>query len=236
MTIQGQGKNNKSNHRSRYVINQLEKEESWRLFRIIGEFVEGFDILPNYLPAVTVYGSARTQPGMPDYETARKLGRRLSECGYSVITGGGPGAMEAANRGAHEAGGSSIGLNVELPREQKPNSYLSLSLSFRYFFVRKVMLVKYATAFILLPGGFGTLDELFETLTLVQTHKITPFPIVMLGKDYWQGLVAWMEKEMLGRGLINPEDMRLFYLTDDVEEAVQLVESFYASKDAGTPP
>ena len=235
MEIKGKGKN-KSNHRTRYVINQLEKEESWRLFRIIGEFVEGFDVLPNYLPAVTVYGSARTKPGDPDYETSRKLGRRLAECGYTVITGGGPGAMEAANRGAHEAGGASIGLNVELPREQKPNAYLNLSLSFRYFFVRKVMLVKYATAFILLPGGFGTLDEMFEVLTLVQTHKIAPFPIVMLGKEYWQGLVQWMEKEMLGRGLIAPEDLNLFHVTDDVEEAVRLVESFSASKDAGTPP
>ncbi|MDH4246699.1 MAG: TIGR00730 family Rossman fold protein [Deltaproteobacteria bacterium] len=235
MPNKGKG-NNKSNHRHRYVINQLEKEESWRLFRIIGEFVEGFDILPNYLPAVTVYGSARTQPGMPDYETALTLGRRLAECGYTVITGGGPGAMEAANRGAHEAGGNSIGLNVELPREQKPNAFLNLSLSFRYFFVRKVMLVKYATAFILLPGGFGTLDEMFEILTLVQTHKVAPFPIVMLGKDYWGGLVTWMKKEMLSRHLISPEDMNLFHVTDDVEEAIRLVEAFSTAKDAGTPP
>ncbi|MDH5752810.1 MAG: TIGR00730 family Rossman fold protein [Deltaproteobacteria bacterium] len=224
------------NNRSGYVINQLEKEESWRLFRIIGEFVEGFDLLPKYLPAVTVYGSARTQKDTPDYELARKLGKQLAESGFSVITGGGPGSMEAANRGAYEAGGKSIGLNVNLPLEQKPNPYLSLHLNFRYFFVRKVMLVKYATAFMLLPGGFGTLDELFETLTLVQTHKIAPFPVVMVGRDYWKGLVDWIENHMLADGLISSEDMELFHLTDDIEEAVELVRSFHNGDDQSSPP
>ena len=226
-------KNNQARH---YVINQLEKEESWRLFRIIGEFVEGFDILPDFLPAVTVYGSARVKEGHPNYKLARELGRGLSEKGYTVITGGGPGLMEAANRGAYESGGRSLGLNVELPQEQHPNEYLTLSLSFRYFFVRKVMLVKYASAFILLPGGFGTLDELFETLTLIQTRKITPFPVVLMGTDFWGGLIDWIQKTMLEEKTISPDDLNLFHVTDDIEEALHLVSQYGDEKDDALSP
>jgi uncharacterized protein (TIGR00730 family) len=221
---------------NRYEINQLEKQESWRLFRIIGEFVEGFDVLPNYLPAVTVYGSARVKEGSPFYAMARDLGRALTEAGYTVITGGGPGLMESANRGAFERGGASIGLNVELPREQKPNAFVTMALSFRYFFVRKVMLVKYATGFILLPGGYGTLDEFFETITLIQTRKIRPFPVVLLGKDYWAGLVGWMRERMLGEGLIAADDLELFHVTDDVHDAVAHVQRFRERQDASVPP
>lgn len=207
-----------------FEINALRKEEPWRLFRILGEFVEGFDALPECLPAVTVYGSARVEPGSPDYERARRLGALLAERGYSVITGGGPGLMEAANRGAFERNGKSVGLNVALGREQIPNSYTTTHLHFRYFFVRKVMLVKYSSAFYVLPGGFGTLDELFECLTLIQTHKIEPFPVVLIGTEFWGGLVDWLKDQVLGRGLVAESDLRLFRVTDDIEESVRLVE------------
>ena len=192
-----------------YEINELEKREAWRLFRIIGEFVEGFDVLPQFLPAVTVYGSARVQEDHPNYKLARELAQALTKEGFSVLTGGGPGIMEAANRGAKEGGGNSIGLNIELPMEQFINAYTTFGLSFRYFFVRKVMLVKYASAFFLLPGGLGTLDELFETLTLIQTKKIKPFPVVLLGTDYWAGLVDWIRERALNGGMISEEDMDL---------------------------
>ena len=201
------------------------------MFRIIGEFVEGFDILPNYLPAVTVYGSARISEDSPSYAQALELGQALAREGYTVITGGGGGVMESANRGAFDAGGKSIGLNVELPQEQKPNPYLTYGLSFRYFFVRKVMLVKYATGFVLLPGGFGTLDEFFETLTLIQTGKIKPFPVVLLGTEFWGGLVEWMKQHMVDRGLVGKDDLSLFLLTDDVEHAVAYINQY--RKDNG---
>jgi hypothetical protein len=207
-----------------FEINALRKEESWRLFRIMGEFVEGFDSLADYLPAVTVFGSARTAPEHPDYETARQLGTALAQRGYTVFTGGGMGVMEGANRGAFESGGRSIGLNVSLPREQQPNSYTTRHLQFRYFFVRKVMLVKYASAFYVLPGGFGTLDELFESLTLIQTHKVEPFPVVLMGREYWSGLVDWLRSQALRRTLLEPADLELFHVTDDIEEAVGFVE------------
>ena len=201
------------------------------MFRIIGEFVEGFDILPNYLPAVTVYGSARISEDSPSYAQALELGQALAREGYTVITGGGGGVMESANRGAFDAGGKSIGLNVELPQEQKPNPYLTYGLSFRYFFVRKVMLVKYATGFVLLPGGFGTLDEFFETLTLIQTGKIKPFPVVLLGTEFWGGLVEWMKQHMVDRGLVGKDDLSLFLLTDEVEHAVAYINQY--RKDNG---
>jgi len=208
---------------SQYLINELERQDSWRLFRILGEFVEGFDVLPLFLPAVTVYGSARIPAEHPFYDWGRRLGQGLVARGYSVFTGGGGGAMEAANRGAQEAGGNSIGLNIELPREQRANSYLTRGLHFRYFFVRKVMLVKYATAFYLLPGGFGTLDELFETLTLVQTLKIRPMPIVLIGTDFWGGMIGWLRDRVVAEGLIEPRDLELLRLTDDVDDAINLV-------------
>lgn len=223
-------------HKNHYEINKLEKQDSWRMFRILGEFVEGFDTLPNYLPAVTVYGSARITEDSPYYDLSRRLGRALVNEGFTVITGGGPGVMESANRGAFESKGRSIGLNVELPREQKPNPFLSLSLSFRYFFVRKVMLVKYATAFILLPGGYGTLDEFFETLTLIQTNKIKPFPVVLLGQDYWSGLVDWIRERVLGEEMISPEDIDLFHITDSVDEAIALVRQYRRNQDSSAPP
>jgi len=201
------------------------------MFRIIGEFVEGFDILPNYLPAVTVYGSARISEDSPSYAQALELGQALAREGYTVITGGGGGVMESANRGAFDAGGKSIGLNVELPQEQKPNPYLTYGLSFRYFFVRKVMLVKYATGFVLLPGGFGTLDEFFETLTLIQTGKIKPFPVVLLGTEFWGGLVEWMKQHMVDQGLVGKDDLSLFLLTDEVEHAVAYINQY--RKDNG---
>ncbi len=198
--------------------------ESWRVFRIIGEFVEGFDTLANLGAAVSVFGSARTLPGDPYYEMAVECGRKLVEKNFAVITGGGPGIMEAANKGAFEAGGKSVGLNISLPMEQVPNRYQNVEIDFRYFFCRKVMFVKYARGFILFPGGFGTLDEMFESLTLIQTLKVVPFPVVLIGSDYWKGLVEWI-RETLDRRYhtISPEDDELFMLTDSVDEAVQCV-------------
>jgi hypothetical protein len=221
---------------SRFEINELEKKDSWRVFRIIGEFVEGFDVLPDYLPAVTIYGSARTRTGHPYYEVARKLSRAMAERGFTVLTGGGPGVMEGANLGAYEIHKPTIGLNIELPMEQAPNKYATITMKFRYFFVRKVMLVKYSSAFFLLPGGFGTLDEMFETLTLIQTHKIKPFPVLMIGKAYWSGLVDWMREKMLVEGMIGPEDLELFHVTDDLDEAVAMVEAHQRTRDTSTPP
>jgi uncharacterized protein (TIGR00730 family) len=172
-----------------YIINEMKKEDSWRLFKIIGDFIDGFEVMPNFQPSVTIFGSARVKEGSKYYEAARELAFKLSKKGFSIVTGGGPGIMEAANRGAFEAGGNSIGLNIKLPKEQKPNKYLTEILNFNYFFARKVMLVKYATAFILFPGGFGTLDEITETLTLIQTKKLKPFPVILYGNEYWNGFV-----------------------------------------------
>ncbi|HEX2222468.1 MAG TPA: TIGR00730 family Rossman fold protein [Candidatus Limnocylindria bacterium] len=199
------------------------QSDPWRTLRIVGEFVEGFDALAGVGPAVTVFGSARTKPDDPQYELARALGRRLAEEGFAIITGGGPGLMEAANRGARDAGGLSIGCNIELPFEQGINDYVDLGLEFRYFFVRKVMFLKYAEAFCIFPGGFGTLDELFEALTLIQTAKVANFPVVMFGSEYWSGLIAWLRDPMLAEGKISPGDLELFTVTDDVEEAVRTI-------------
>jgi hypothetical protein len=219
-----------------FEINALRKEESWRLFRILGEFVEGFDTLPACLPAVTVYGSARTDESDPEYARARRLAELLVERGYAVITGGGPGIMEAANRGAFERGGTSVGLNVALPREQVHNPYTTMHLQFRYFFVRKVMLVKYSTAFFVLPGGYGTLDELFECLTLIQTHKVEPFPVVLIGAEFWGGLVGWLKAQALKRKLVDAWDLDLFRVTDDIEEAVRMVEDRSGTRPARPQP
>jgi len=216
--------------RRRYEINQLEKEESWRMFRIIGEFVEGFDTLSRITPAVTVFGSARAQPGDFSYDTALTIGRELAKADFTVVTGGGPGVMEAACKGAHEAGGQTIGLNISLMAEQKLNPYVSLSLNFHYFFVRKVMLVKYATAFVLLPGGFGTLDELFETVTLIQTHKIRPFPMILVGREYWAGLVDWLRRDAVSRDYVPASDVELLKISDDPQEIVRLITQFYESQ------
>lgn len=201
--------------------------EPWRLFRIMSEFVDGFEILPNYLPAVSIFGSSRLKRGAKYYELARDITKRLAKEGFSIITGGGPGIMEAGNRGAKEGRGHSIGLNIELPQEQMPNKYITTLLNFRYFFCRKVMFVKHATAFIILPGGFGTLDEFFEALTLIQTERIKQFPIIVVGKDYWKGLFDWMRDHMLKSKLIDEKDMHIFKLMDDPRKIVQEIKDFY---------
>jgi uncharacterized protein (TIGR00730 family) len=197
--------------------------DPWRVLRIQSEFVEGFGALAELGPAVSVFGSARTRPEDPVYEVGVRVGAALAEAGYAVITGGGPGAMEAANRGALEAGGVSVGLGIELPFEQGLNRYVDLGINFRYFFARKTMFVKYAVGFIVLPGGFGTLDELFEALTLVQTRKVTSFPLVLVGTSYWGGLVQWLRETAGGAGTISHSDIDLLHLTDDVDEAVRLI-------------
>ena len=196
--------------------------DPWRVLRILSEFVEGFDALNEVGPAVTVFGSARSHPNDPYYIAGRKLGAALANRGFAVITGGGPGIMEAVNRGCHEAGGLSVGCNIELPHEQSLNKYVDLGVEFRYFFVRKNMFVKYARGFVIFPGGFGTLDELFESLTLAQTGKIEHFPIVLFGTPYWKGLLDWLKDHVLGAGAIAPDDLNLMTLTDDPEEAAEM--------------
>ncbi|WP_051105597.1 LOG family protein [Parafrankia discariae] len=197
--------------------------DPWRVLRIQSEFVEGFGLLADLPPAVTVFGSARVGRDEPEYELGRRLGAALVDAGYAVITGGGPGAMEAVNRGAQEAGGLSVGLGIELPFEQDLNDWVDLGVSFRYFFVRKTMFVKYAEAFVIMPGGFGTLDEFFEALTLLQTGKVTRFPVVLMGTAYWSGLLDWLRSTVLGSARIKPGDLDLVTLTDDVDEAVRLI-------------
>lgn len=190
----------------------------------MAEFVEGFDTLAAVKrPSVTIYGSARTPEDHPDYAKAREIGRQLSEHGYGIVTGGGPGIMEAANRGAFDADGLSIGLNIDLPHEQEGNPYVNLPLDFRYFFVRKVMFMKYSMGFICMPGGFGSMDELFESLTLIQTKKIKPFPIILVGSSFWTGLVDWIREQLLGNGKIAEEDLMLFEILDDVDEIVSYI-------------
>ncbi|WP_236551584.1 TIGR00730 family Rossman fold protein [Aeromicrobium sp. 9AM] len=202
--------------------------DPWRVLRIQSEFVEGFGALAELGPAVSIFGSARTKPDDPMYEAARQIAARLCGEGYAVITGGGPGAMEAANRGASECGGVSVGLGIELPHEQGMNEWVDLGINFRYFFVRKTMFVKYAQGYVVLPGGFGTMDELFEALTLVQTQKITSFPIVLFGTEYWSGLIDWLRTTMLTDGKIGQPDIDMLHLTDDIDEAVQ----WFVAKDS----
>ena len=197
--------------------------DPWRVLRIQAEFVEGFGLLAELPRAVSVFGSARTPRDHPHYAAGAAIGAALAQAGYAVITGGGPGAMEAANRGASEAGGLSVGLGIELPFEQDLNEWVDVGIAFRYFFVRKTMFVKYAQAFVILPGGFGTLDELFEALTLVQTGKVTRFPIVLFGTEYWGGLVDWLRDTVVAGGKASERDLMLFHVTDDVDEAVRLV-------------
>jgi uncharacterized protein (TIGR00730 family) len=196
--------------------------DPWRVLRILSEFVEGFDALNEVGPAVTVFGSARTKKTDPYYKAGERLGRALAQRGFAVITGGGPGIMEAANKGCHDAGGVSVGCNIELPHEQSLNRYVDLGVEFRYFFVRKNMFVKYARGFVIFPGGFGTLDELFESLTLAQTGKIEHFPIVLFGTQYWTGLLDWLKGQVLAAGAIAPGDLKLMTLTDDPEEAAEM--------------
>jgi len=214
-----------------YEINELAKEESWRMFRIIGELVEGFDSLADVEPAVSIYGSARITPGDELYAQTREIARRLGEMGFSIITGGGPGVMEAANRGALEAEVKSVGLNIQLPQEQLSNVYTTKSITFDHFFVRKIMLVKYASAFIMMPGGLGTLDELTEVLTLMQTHKIKPFPVVLFDSKYWKGFLDWLRSSVLSRGFISEADFDLLRVCDHPDEAIEAVRVWHAKQE-----
>ena len=210
--------------------------DPWRVLRIQTEFVEGFGLLAELPRAVSVFGSARTPAEHPDYAMAQALGGALADAGWAVITGGGPGIMEAANRGASEAGGLSVGLGIELPFEQSLNEWVDLGIEFRYFFARKTMFVKYAQAFVILPGGFGTLDELFEALTLVQTRKVNQFPVILMGSAYWAPLLDWIRGTLAQGGYISPEDLDLIHLTDDVDEVVALIEQAYEDRGGGPPP
>src|SRR5437764_772914 len=209
--------------------------DPWRVLRIQAEFVEGFGLLAELGPAVSVFGSARTAPGSPEYEQAERIGAGLAGAGYAVITGGGPGIMEAANKGAAGANGVSVGLGIELPVEQGLNDHVEIGLEFRYFFVRKTMFVKYSQAFVVLPGGFGTLDELFEALTLVQTGKITQFPIVLVGSDYWSGLLAWLRDVVCGEGKVSPGDLDLLSIADAPDEVVRIIRAAHGEGAGGEP-
>ena len=211
-------------------------KDTWRIFRIMSEFVEGYERLSQCGPSVSVFGSARTKPGTPYYELGVTVGRKLAEHGFAVITGGGPGIMEAANKGAQEAGGASVGLNIALPHEQAANPYVDFDklITFDFFFARKTMFVKYAQGFIVLPGGFGTMDELFESLTLIQTHKTTRFPVILMGTTFWQPLVDWLHATMFTEGNIAAVDFDLFHLTDDPDEAVRIIEAF--CREVGVAP
>jgi uncharacterized protein (TIGR00730 family) len=213
-----------------YEINDLAKEESWRLFRIIGELVEGFDKLAGIEPAVSIYGSARISSNDELYAQTEEIALKLGELGFSIITGGGPGIMEAANNGALKAGVTSVGLNIELPEEQACNAYTTKSITFNHFFIRKVMLVKYATAFIIMPGGLGTLDELTEVLALIQTHKIKPFPVVLFNMGYWKGFLDWLQKSVCARGFISDEDLSLLRVCDKPEAVIEVVKKWYKKR------
>ncbi len=210
-------------------------KDLWRVFRIMGEFVEGFETLSELGPCVSIFGSARSMPGSEEYNMAESVARKLVGVGYGVITGGGPGIMEAANKGAHMAGGLSVGLNIVIPHEQVANPYVDRTrlVNFDFFFVRKVMLVKYAQGFIVLPGGFGTMDELFEALTLIQTGKSSLFPVILMGTSYWGGLVDWLKNTMAARGKVSQEDLDLFSLTDEPDEAVDIIQTFYRKHTIG---
>ncbi len=208
-------------------------EETWRIFRIMAEFVEGFETLSTAGPCVTLFGSARTPRDDRYYALAETTAKKAAQSGYGVISGGGPGIMEAANKGATEGGGKSIGLNIQLPFEQVSNPYIKTPINFRYFFIRKVMFLKYTSAVIVFPGGFGTLDEMFEALTLIQTQKISHLPLIMMGSDYWKGLIDWLKKEMLGEKYINPEDIDMIKVTDDPDEAISTINEFYRKREAG---
>ncbi|HEY4654339.1 MAG TPA: TIGR00730 family Rossman fold protein [Cyclobacteriaceae bacterium] len=209
---------------------EIKSSDSWVIFKVMSEFVEGFEKLAKIGPCVTIFGSARTEPGHPYYTTAEEIAYQLVQHGYGVITGGGPGIMEAGNRGANRANGKSVGLNIFLPFEQKGNIYIDKDklLSFDYFFVRKVMFVKYSQGFIVMPGGFGTLDELMEALTLIQTQKTARFPVVMVGRKFWKGLVGWFDEALVREGMVGEEDLRLYNLVDTPEEAVKVIDDFYS--------
>lgn len=209
-------------------------EETWRMFRILAEFVEGIETLSSAGPCVSIFGSARTKPEESYYKMAVDVAKMIAKHGYGVITGGGPGIMEAANKGASEGGGTSVGLNIDLPFEQHPNEFQNIEMHFRYFFVRKVMFLRYAAAVVILPGGYGTIDEMFETLTLIQTQKTPQLPLILMGKDYWGGMMDWIKKDMLGHEYISPEDPDLLHITDDPEEAMAVIDKFYNQRKTFT--
>ena len=206
-----------------YLINEMTVRDTWRTFHIMAEFVEGFEALAECHPSVSIFGSTRVKPDDEVYQKAERIGQLLAENGFGVITGGGSGVMEAANKGASLAGGKSIGLNIELPLEQMPNPYTNMNLIFHYFFVRKVMFIKYAMAYLILPGGFGTMDELFESITLIQTHKIRPFPVILVGSKYWKGLLDWIKEVVLKEGKISPSDLEILQVTDEPEEIIKII-------------
>lgn len=208
------------------------EKDAWRIFKIMGEFVEGYDRLHKIGPCISIFGSARTKPDDHYYQKAADIAQKLTKIGFGVITGGGPGIMEAANKGAQEGGGKSVGLCINLPFEEQANPYVDkeYTLKFDYFFARKVMLVKYAKGFVVFPGGFGTLDEFFESLTLIQTKKTNPFPIILFGNSYWDGLLKWLKNSMLEAGTINENDLKLFSITNDVDEAVNIIADFYKQR------
>jgi len=211
-----------------YLIDEMGLSESWRIFRIMGEFVEGVEEMYEVGPAVSIFGSARITADNPHYQDAVKISGMLAENGFAVITGGGGGIMEAANKGAAEKNGKSVGLNIVLPMEQKPNPYSNINVEFNYFFVRKVMFVKYAMAYVILPGGFGTLDELFEAVTLIQTKRVKPLPVILFGTEYWGGLIEWIKSRLLEGKFISPRDLDIIKLTDDPEEVLNIVQGVHA--------
>lgn len=208
---------------NQYVVDDLTHKDTWRMFLILSEFVEGFEAMPEVFPAVSFFGSARTPTDSEEYRNTVELARTLVENGFNIISGGGPGIMEAANKGASEAGGKSVGLHIHLPNEQKPNDYANIKLDFKYFFIRKVMFVKYAVAYIIMPGGFGTLDELFEAITLIQTKRIKSFPVILVGSDYWKGLIDWIKGTLLKKKAVSEEDLNIFQLVDDPRDALSII-------------
>ncbi len=221
-----QGRRTPEKAEKQYLLDAITVHDSWRLFKILAELVDGFETLAEISPAVTIFGSARVRPGDEIYERTVTIARKLAENGFNVITGGGPGIMEAGNKGAREGGARSVGLNIMLPMEQEPNPYANVKLDFQYFFVRKVMFVKYGQAYIGMPGGLGTLDEIFEALTLIQTHRIKPFPVILVGKDYWSGLADWIRNTLLARNYVSQQDLDLVTLLDDPDEVVNTIRRY----------
>jgi uncharacterized protein (TIGR00730 family) len=207
-----------------YLLDEMELSESWRLFKIIGEFVDGVEAMHDLGPAVSIFGSARIKPDHPYYQKTQEIAGMLADNGFAVITGGGGGVMEAANKGAAEKNGKSVGMNIILPMEQTPNPYANIRLQFHYFFVRKVMFVKYAFAYIIMPGGFGTLDELFEAVTLIQTHRIKPLPVILFGTRYWSGLIDWIKARLIDEKMISQVDLDILHITDDMDEVLRIVQ------------
>lgn len=221
-----QGRRTPEKAEKQYLLDAITVHDSWRLFKILAELVDGFETLAEIYPAVTIFGSARVKPGDEIYERTVTIARKLAENGFNVLTGGGPGIMEAGNKGAREGGAKSVGLNIMLPMEQEPNPYANVKLDFQYFFVRKVMFVKYGQAYIGMPGGLGTLDEIFEALTLIQTHRIKPFPVILVGKDYWSGLADWIRNTLLARNYVSQQDLDLVTLLDDPDEVVRTIKRY----------